>query len=126
MLDVKILVQQMITIWTIMCGLYLIVLALAWRRKWLADLLRAFGRGGVWTIGLIAVILGAVAVSFNGLFTAFHRIFFTGDTWLFLYSDTLIRLFPIPFWRDGFILVGAFTILGAIILILLGRRTIIN
>ena len=68
------------------------------------------------------VILGMVAVSFNALFTAFHRLFFQGNTWLFLYSDTLIRLFPIPFWRDAFILVGFFTILGAVLLILLGNK----
>ena len=123
MLDVKILIQQMITAWTIMCSLYIILLALSWRKHWLNELLRAFARGGIWTIGLIVVILVAVAVSFNALFTTFHQIFFTGNTWLFLYSDSLIRLFPIPFWRDAFILMGVFTILSAILLILLGRRT---
>jgi integral membrane protein (TIGR01906 family) len=122
MLDVKILIQQMITAWTIMCGLYIILLALSWRRQWLNELFSAFARGGIWTIGLIVVILVAVAVSFNALFTTFHQIFFTGNTWLFLYSDSLIRLFPIPFWRDAFILMGVFTILSAILLILLGRR----
>jgi integral membrane protein (TIGR01906 family) len=122
MLDVKILVKQMITAWTIMSGIYVILLAWAWRREWMPDLLRALGRGGIWTIGLVVMVLVGVAVSFNGLFTAFHRIFFTGNTWLFLFSDSLIRLFPIPFWRDGFIMMGLATILGAVILILIGRR----
>lgn len=122
MLDVKILVQQMITAWAILTGAYIVLLAWAWRRGWLADLLRAWARGGQWTIGLVVVVLVAVGVSFNWLFTQFHRLFFTGNTWLFLYSDSLIRLFPIPFWRDAFILVGVFTILGAVIFILLGNR----
>ncbi len=121
MQDVKTLIQQMITAWTILAGLYVVLLALAWRRMWLGELLRAFGRGGAWTLGLVAFILAAVAVSFTSLFTVFHRIFFTGDTWIFLYSDSLIRLFPIPFWRDAFILMGALTILGAALLIWLGR-----
>jgi len=40
-------------------------------------------------------------VSFSSFFTTFHRIFFTGDSWLFSYSDTLIQLFPLPFWVDA-------------------------
>ena len=31
------------------------------------------------------------------------QIFFKGDSWLFYYSDTLIRLFPIRFWQDAFL-----------------------
>jgi uncharacterized membrane protein len=39
--------------------------------------------------------------------------FFEGDTWLFLYSDTLIRLFPERFWLTAFIGIGAGTLLLA-------------
>jgi integral membrane protein (TIGR01906 family) len=49
-------------------------------------------------------------VSFSFVFVGFHLIFFEGDTWLFLYSDTLIRLFPTRFWRDVFIFVIALTL----------------
>jgi integral membrane protein (TIGR01906 family) len=59
--------------------------------------------------------LTAVLVDFDGLFTAFHHLFFEGDTWLFYYSDSLIRLFPMRFWRDAFILTGGITILLALI-----------
>ena len=45
-------------------------------------------------------------VSFWNFFTVFHEIFFKGDSWLFLYSDTLIRLFPLPFWESAFAFVG--------------------
>jgi integral membrane protein (TIGR01906 family) len=62
---------------------------------------------------LIIAILIFVALSFNALFTAFHRVFFEGDSWLFSYSDTLIRLFPIRFWQDVFIALGVLTLLGA-------------
>jgi integral membrane protein (TIGR01906 family) len=50
-------------------------------------------------IALIALGL-FMAVGFNVFFTAFHRIFFQRDTWLFLYSDTLIRIYPVKFWFD--------------------------
>ncbi len=41
----------------------------------------------------------------------FHGLFFNGNTWLFAYSDTLIRLFPIRFWEDTF-LTSAFIVLA--------------
>jgi integral membrane protein (TIGR01906 family) len=121
MLDVKVLVQSMISAWSILSGALLVTGVYAWRRGWLREFRGALARGGKWTIGLIVFILVAVAISFNGLFTAFHRLFFTGDTWLFLYTDSLIRLFPIPFWRDAFIWVGVLTSAGAGLLIWLGR-----
>jgi len=49
-------------------------------------------------------------VSFGVLFVAFHNIFFASGTWLFEYTDTLIRLFPERFWRDIFIYVGLFSL----------------
>lgn len=75
-------------------------------------------RGGWLMVGL-AVAIGLIVIVgivvnpnvFWGFFTAFHKLFFVGDSWLFLYSDTLIRLFPIRFWQDAF-LIAAFIALG--------------
>lgn len=121
MLDVKNLVQLMVKVWL---GLF-VALALgliwAWRGDWVPEFVRAFARGGWLTLGIIGAILIAIVVSFDWLFTAFHRIFFTGDSWLFLYSDSLIRLFPLRLWQDGFIAMGIVTALLAIIFILGGN-----
>lgn len=113
MKDVKDLTRIVLNVWMLLLALLVGTAAAAWRfafftwfRAWLV-------RGSQLTIGLIVTILIFVALSFNALFTAFHRIFFTGDTWLFQYSDTLIRLFPIRFWQDVFIALGALTLLGA-------------
>ena len=122
MLDVKILVQRMTGVWIGLLIAYIGVFAWAWRAGWMARLWAALAEGGRWTITLILCVLALVAVSFNWLFTMFHRLFFSGDTWLFQYSDTLIRLFPIPFWRDAFILMGLFTIGTAALLIVFGGR----
>lgn len=122
MLDVKNLVQAMILAWNILVVVLLGVGLWAWRTKWLCDFWDAISRGGWYTLGLIAAILVAVAVSFNDLFTAFHRLFFVGDTWLFRYSDSLIRLFPIKFWQDAFIYVGIFSIAGGILLGVIGKK----
>jgi integral membrane protein (TIGR01906 family) len=48
--------------------------------------------------GLVGVL---AATAFDTFFVGFHRTFFTGDSWLFNRSDTLIQLFPLPFWFDA-------------------------
>ena len=63
-------------------------------------------------MGLIGVLILFWVINFKQLFTSFHRIFFEGDSWLFLFSDTLIRLFPMRFWQDVFIMIGVFTFVG--------------
>jgi integral membrane protein (TIGR01906 family) len=61
-------------------------------------------------------------VAFPVVFVGFHRVFFEGDTWLFLYSDTLIRLFPERFWQDAFLFIAVATLAEAAILLLVCRR----
>lgn len=72
----------------------------------------ALSRGGWLTVALLLTILVFTFLSFDALFVAFHRVFFEGDTWLFKFSDTLIRLFPMRFWQDGFIAFGVLTLGG--------------
>ena len=122
MLDVKILIQAMFKAWWILLAALILVGLISWRLKGFRRYLKALSSGGWLTIGLILVILIFVVISFNSLFTDFHRIFFSGDSWLFLFSDTLIRLFPIKFWQDAFIWMGVFTILFAFLIGYLGNR----
>jgi integral membrane protein (TIGR01906 family) len=119
--DVKVLVQQMLAAWWIV-GIGLVSLGIwAWRANWLRFFWQSISRGGFITTALILGILLLVMVSFNALFTGFHRIFFEGNTWIFLYSDTLIRLFPLPLWQDAFIFMGVFSLAGGLLLGFTGR-----
>lgn len=122
MLDVKILVQQMLVAWNILLIALLGLAVWAYFGKWMPTFLHGLGLGGKFTLGLIVLILVGVGISFQWLFTAFHQIFFEGDTWLFNFSDSLIRLFPLRLWRDGFIMMGLFTIGGAALLIFLQKK----
>lgn len=72
---------------------------------------RRLVQGAGLTIVLVALLLITAVANFNWFFTAFHRVFFEGDTWLFPYTDTLIQLFPLPFWFD----IVQLWVLGAII-----------
>jgi integral membrane protein (TIGR01906 family) len=122
MLDVKILTRIVLRLWRWDLGL----LALLGLGSWLTARVPAYrlglSRGGWLTVGLVAAVLLSLLVDFTALFTQFHRLFFEGDTWLFLYSDTLIRLFPMRFWQDCFIFTGLFSLAGGLGLALGLRR----
>lgn len=116
MQDVKIVVQPVLwvgySVWFLVLGLGL------WARfgGWWPEYVRGVWRGGWLTVGLVAVIGIFAGISFWQFFTVFHELFFTGDSWQFLYSDTLIRLFPMRFWQDAFLFAGALDVLGGLAL----------
>ena len=85
-------------------------------------------RFGVWaTLGLIAVVAVAAAADFDLFFTLFHRIFFEEGTWLFFFEDTLIQLYPLPFWVRAVADISIVIVAGGAVLYLLAwwveRRT---
>lgn len=121
MQDVKHLTQTVLRVWYGALALLLLLGVWAWfGGGWQAYRL-GLRRGGWLMIGL-AVAIGLivlVGIAFNpdvfwNFFAGFHHLFFTGDTWLFLYSDTLIRLFPIRFWEDTFLWAAAIALAGGI------------
>lgn len=129
MVDVRVLVAQ-VSVFQAMDGLLLLVLliTLASMSDTRALAPRGVLAGGILTVVLFAVIGLFAASTFNTFFTDFHRIFFQGDTWLFLYTDSLIQFYPERFWFDTSIaLVGA-TVVEAIIVgaigWLWGRRAV--
>jgi integral membrane protein (TIGR01906 family) len=114
--DVKDLTQVLLIVWQ--ASLALLVGIVLWARKanWLDDYKHMLSKGGKLTLYLLGAVLLFALLSFRTFFTSFHGLFFEGDTWLFLYSDTLIRLFPIRFWSDVVFVIGGLSISGALIL----------
>lgn len=121
MLDVKNLVQGMLRAWWFILAALLLLAFLAWRIRWLDGFFHQVAWGGWATLALVGLMVLSTFLDFSALFTGFHRIFFTGDTWLFYTSDSLIRLFPERFWSDAFLYIGTFTIAGGLIAIFGGR-----
>ena len=107
MLDVKITVQGALRVWWLSLAALLGLGLWAWFGRWFDAYRRGLSRGGWLTAILVAGMLAFVVLSFGVIFVAFHNVFFAPGTWVFYYSDTLIRLFPERFWRDIFIYVGA-------------------
>jgi len=105
------------------------VVALAWLALTgaLAIAPRTRRRAGTALVaGVIATVVGVLLLAVLGVaawdvfFTAFHRIFFQGDTWLFLNTDTLIRLYPEVFWFRISLMIGAISVLLAALLVVAG------
>jgi integral membrane protein (TIGR01906 family) len=106
MADVKDVVQVAFNVLWVSLITLLVLGVWAWRGGWWREYRRGLSRGGWLTVLLLGSIILFALLAFGVIFVAFHNIFFAPGTWTFLYSDTLIRLFPERFWRDTFIVVG--------------------
>jgi len=124
MVDVKVLTSTVLNVWFIVLGILVVIGILAWRGERVNDFRMLLSQGGIVTMSLIGALILYMLINFRQLFATFHKLFFEGDSWLFLFSDTLIRLFPMRFWQDAFILVGAFAFLGGFSLWRLYKRHI--
>lgn len=110
MADVKRVTQGALNVWYISLALLVILGGWLWREEQIQTYRLGLMRGGWLMVGLAGAI-GLIAVVgilinpsiFYSFFVGFHALFFEGDSWLFLYSDTLIRLFPLRFWQDAFL-----------------------
>jgi len=109
--DVKILVQNS---WlSFRVGLILMIflfVVLGWDQGF-SSIWEVLRKGAFWGLILLIVLILGIAIGFGFLFVGFHKIFFEGETWIFRYSDTFIRLYPERFWRDVFIFLAVLTAL---------------
>lgn len=75
-----------------------------------------FAALGVFAV-LIAGLLVSFAVDFTASFTVFHEIFFTNDLWMFdPAEDYMIRMLPEGFFYDMVMRIGAFFVGGLVLL----------
>lgn len=121
--DVKKVTIGALNVWYISLALLIMLGAWALREKQMQALRSGLMRGGwlmVWLAGAIGlIVVVGIAINpdvFMSLFVGFHSLFFEGDSWLFLYSDTLIRLFPIRFWQDAFLFAAVIALGGGVAL----------
>lgn len=105
--DVKQVTRGAMAVWmTVIVIVAASCVALARQPETLPALRGGLLLGSGITIGLLLLMVLYILINFNTFFVQFHQVFFEGDTWLFEYSDTLIRLFPVKFWSDAFMLIA--------------------
>jgi integral membrane protein (TIGR01906 family) len=114
MVDVKNVVTGALMVWYASLLTLLLLGLWAWRGRWWLTFRQALSRGGWLTVIFVGVIVPFVLFGFGMFFVFFHEIFFAAGTWVFNYSDTLIRLFPERFWRDIFLAVALLSLLGGL------------
>lgn len=124
MVDVKRVLQVVLIVWYFAWGAILLLGLWAWFGKWWQTYLRGLQRGGWFTVAFVVIVIPFVVFAFGVFFVFFHEIFFDPGTWIFFYSDTLIRLFPERFWRDIFLTVGIFSLLIGLAIALGLRRSV--
>jgi integral membrane protein (TIGR01906 family) len=109
MQDVKVLVQQSWLAFRIGFVLLIFLLLILGGDQGYDAAWDSLQRGFLWTLVLLGILVIGIAVGFGILFVGFHKIFFEGETWIFKFSDTFIRLYPERFWRDVFIFLTVLT-----------------
>ncbi|MCP4538373.1 MAG: TIGR01906 family membrane protein [Chloroflexi bacterium] len=117
MFDVQVVYSRIMTVGIvaalILLGAIITSLATRYPRQRVATVL---WNGSLFTLGLLGIVGGYMALNWRNFFTTFHRIFFEGDTWTFPLSDTLIRLFPMKLWIDVAIVIVAPLVIESIII----------
>ncbi len=115
--DVKVVTRAANFVLLIGGAFYLVSVAvLLWKPRTRYELTSALFSGGLLTLGFIAAVIMGAVFAWDAFFTAFHELFFADGTWIFLYSDTLIRLFPERFWFDAALTIGGITLGGALLI----------
>lgn len=117
MQDVKTVTQIAFAV-AVVSGLLALASAVYLYSRSRTALRKSLFQGGILTLAIVAAIIIVAILNWNYFFTLFHTLFFESGTWYFLYSDSLIRLFPEQFWFDAALTIGAFTVLGALVTLL--------
>lgn len=122
MADVQEVFQAVLRTWQVVFILLLLTGLLLWQKEERQALSSAIQSGGLLTSGIILTIALLAIFAWQFWFNTFHLFFFKPGSWLFSYSDTLIRLFPVEFWFDATLTISVLSLIGGLVLALIGWR----
>lgn len=101
----------------LVAALVIVALALGLARTRLRAVVpRGLLGGALLTIAIAVLAVPLILLGFEGFFTRFHEVFFSGDSWRFSNTETLIRLYPDLFWQDVSRLTAAIAVGQALVL----------
>ena len=117
MVDVKKVTQAALLVWGVALALLILCVVLqASSAQGRRGLQLGLFSGGLLMLLILAGLLAFILLNWDSFFTDFHELFFANGTWVFEYSDSLIRLFPVRFWQDTALTLGGLSGLGAVLL----------
>jgi integral membrane protein (TIGR01906 family) len=120
MADVRAMFQEIFGAWQIAFLLFLVLTWACWRAKEQRTLAWGLRAGGILTVGMVLSIALMALFAWQMWFKLFHRFFFEDGTWLFSYSDMLIRLFPVEFWFDATVIISLLSLVGGLLVAFTG------
>ena len=120
MADVKAVFQGILRVWQVAFILLLLLGFVFWQKGERKALASAIQWGGMLTSGIAVSIALFASVAWQSWFNIFHLSLFEPGSWLFSYSDTLIRLFPQKFWVDATLMITTFSLAGGLLLMFAG------
>lgn len=122
MADVQAVFQSVMRTWLAVLLLLLLMGSILWQRGERQALASALQAAGFLSSAIILAIALLALFAWQFWFNTFHLLFFEPGSWLFSYSDTLIRLFPIRFWFDATLTLSILSLAGGLLLALIGWR----
>lgn len=114
--EVRGLVRAIVLAHAIALATVLVVFLAVWRFRVTGVMRRGLLAGSGLTLAIGAVLGIYMLVRFDDFFVQFHEALFTGDTWRFPTSATLIRLYPDAFWSDFAGVLAGLTLVQALLL----------
>src|SRR5258707_5245137 len=118
MIDVKTVVHAAMLVLIATAILFVFAAAIMARsiegRRWLR---RGLFSGALLVLVILIALGSLLTVNWDTFFTGFHDLFFASGTWVFDYSDTLIRLFPVRFWQDAALAIGGMSAVGTLFIL---------
>ena len=122
MADVQAVFQTVLRVWQAALILLILLSFIFWKKGERKALASAIQSGGLLTSGVILSIALLAIFGWQFWFNTFHLFFFKPGSWLFSYSDTLIRLFPVEFWFDGTLTISVLSLVVGLLFALVGWR----
>jgi integral membrane protein (TIGR01906 family) len=122
MAEVRSVFQAILRVWQLAFVLLVIVGFAFWYMGERTALASAIQSGGLLTSGIVLTIALLAIFSWQVWFKTFHLFFFQPGSWVFSYSDTLIRLFPVKFWFDATLTISILSVIGGLIAAFIGRQ----
>ena len=122
MADVQAVFQIIMRVWQAAFILLLLSAAVFVKNGERDEFASAIQWGGLVTAGIIFSIALLAIFAWETWFDLFHRFLFVPGSWLFFYTDTLIRLFPIQFWFDATLTISVLACVGGILSAFIGWR----
>ena len=111
------LFQALFTLQTLLVALTLGLAVVLLASSPVRQLARALATGAALTLALVGATAVLAYLGFDAAWRQFHFLAFTNDLWeLDPDTDHLIQMFPQGFWYDITLLIGAFTILQALLI----------